>query len=467
MPSRKKVKWPKGANIAVQFVLNFEEGGENNILHDDAASEAFLSEITGAQPWPKQRHWNMESIYEYGARAGFWRLHDLFTKAKIPLTIYGVATALARAPEQVAAMQAADWEIASHGWKWIDYKDITKSTEGTHIKKTIVLHENLTGERPFGWYTGRCSINTVNLVAKEGNFLYCSDSYADDLPYWYDDHLSTMKNGKPLLMIPYTLDANDMRFSIQAGFDHSEPFFQYLKDTFDTLYTEGKTGSPKMMNIGLHCRLAGRPGRIAAVKRFIEYAKSHKKVWFAKRIEIADYWHKNHPYIAWDKPSRMSETKFVKTYGSVFEHSPWIAKRAFKLERAPAFDTVIGLHSLLCRVFRNASDKERLKVLNAHPDLAGKLAAAKKLTKESTKEQASAGLDQLTNKERKIFQQLNSKYVEKFDFPFIIAVKGLSKTQIMKAFKKRINNDHREEFNTACKQVEKIALLRLKDLLPR
>ncbi|MFK7902637.1 MAG: allantoinase PuuE [Nitratireductor sp.] len=471
----KKVKWPKGAHIAVQFVINYEEGSENNILHGDKASEAFLSEITGAQPWAGQRHWNMETIYEYGARSGFWRLHALFSDLKIPATVYGVATALARAPSQVAAMQDADWEIASHGLKWVEYKDAKKTAEQSDMNKAIALHEQVVGSRPTGWYTGRCSMNTVDLIAREGGFKYCSDSYADDLPYWYDAHMpiteSKTSKLKPLLVIPYTLDANDMRFSIQAGFDHGEAFFQYLKDTFDTLYEEGKKGEPKMMNIGLHCRLIGRPGRIAALKRLMEYVKSHKKVWFAKRIEIAEHWHKNYPYEdlplkRHERPSLMSEKAFVENYGGVFEHSSWVAKRALKLERAPSTDSAIGVHNLLCRIFRSATQKERLGVLTAHPDLAGKLATAKRLTKDSTNEQASAGLDQLTDKERKTFTSLNTDYVDKFGFPFIIAVKGLNKNQILKAFKARINNTREEEFETACKQVEKIALLRLKDMLP-
>lgn len=466
-PNGVKVKWPKGAHIAVQFVVNYEEGGENNILHGDEASEAFLSEITGASQWQGQRHWNMETIYEYGARSGFWRLHELFTSMNIKPTVYGVSTALARAPEQLAAMQEADWEIASHGLKWIEYKDAKLANERADMKKAIALHTQVTGERPTGWYTGRCSINTVDMIAREGGFKYCSDSYADDLPYWYDDHMQKSKTQKPLLVIPYTLDANDMRFSIQAGYDHSEPFYQYLKDTFDTLYAEGKAGKPKMMNIGLHCRLIGRPGRIIALKRFMEYAASHKKTWFAKRIEIADHWYKNHPYEAWDKPSQMSEAEFVEAFGGVFEHSPWIAQKAYKLERAPSTNSAIGVHSLLARIFRSASNEQRLKVLNAHPDLAGKLASAKRLTKESTNEQASAGLDQLTDKERKTFTKLNSKYVANFGFPFIIAVKGLKKSQILKAFKKRIENTKEQEMKTACKQVERITLLRLKELLPR
>ena len=284
-----KAKWPNEAKIAVQFVINYEEGGENCVLHGDAASEAFLSEIIGAAPWPNQRHWNMESIYEYGARAGFWRLHRLFTKKEIPVTVYGVASALARSPEQVKAMQEAGWEIASHGLKWIEHKDMLPDDERTQIQEAIKLHQEITGERPHGWYTGRCSDNTVKLVSNEGGFDYISDSYADDLPYWLEI------DGHDQLIIPYTLDTNDMRFATAQGFSTSGQFFDYLKDTFDTLYSEGVEGSPKMMSIGLHCRLIGRPGRITAIKRFIEHATSFKDVWFAKRIEIARHWQIHHP----------------------------------------------------------------------------------------------------------------------------------------------------------------------------
>lgn len=454
-------KWPDGAKIAVQFVVNYEEGGENCILHGDAASEAFLSEIVGAQPWQGQRHWNMESLYEYGVRAGFWRLHRLFGEYQIRPTVYGVATALARGPEQVAAMQEARWEIASHGYKWIEYRDYTKADELQHIQKAIEIHEQVTGQKPKGWYTGRCSVNTVDLIAENGEFDYCSDSYADDLPYWY------VKDGsKPLLIIPYTLDSNDMRFSIPGGFNYGEPFFQYLKDSFDTLYREGQQGCPKILNIGLHCRLVGRPGRIAALRKFIEYAQSHDQVWFAQRTEIARHWHQNHPHKTAALPSHMSEETFINTYGGIFEHSPWIAERAYKNGLTPANNSAIGLHSALTRAFRSADENEKLKVLKAHPDLAGKLAAAKQLTAQSTAEQASAGLDHLTDKERAQFTQLNKTYVEKFEFPFIVAVKGLSKAQILEQFEQRISNTKAQEFETACQQVEKIALLRLKDMMP-
>jgi putative urate catabolism protein len=299
-------KWPNGAKIAVQFVINYEEGGENCILHGDAASEAFLSEIVGAQPWPGQRHWNMETIYEYGARAGFWRLHRLFTSLNITPTVYGVATALERAPEQLSAMQEAGWEIASHGYKWIEYKDYLPEDEMADITKAIDIHTQVTGSRPTGWYTGRCSVNTVDLVASEGGFAYCSDTYADDLPFWHES-----EGNDPLLMIPYTLDTNDMRFSIPAGFNSGDPFYTYLKDSFDVLYEEGKEGAAKMLNIGLHCRLVGRPGRLAALRRFMEYVQSHDDVWIPTRIEIADHWRKNHPFKAQERPWIMSKEQFV------------------------------------------------------------------------------------------------------------------------------------------------------------
>lgn len=280
-------KWPGEAKVAVQFVLNYEEGGENNILHGDAASEAFLSEIVGAQAWVGQRHWNMESIYEYGARAGFWRLWRVFTERKVPLTIYGVATAMARSPDQVQAMQEAGWEIASHGLKWVEHKDMSEEEERRQIADAIRLHSEVTGERPLGWYTGRCSMNTTKLVMEEGGFLYSSDDYSDDLPYF----LKKPDGGKHLI-IPYTLDANDMRFATPQGFNTGEHFFQYLKDSFDCLYEEGRRGSPKMMSVGLHCRLVGRPGRAVGLAKFIDYVLSHDSVWLPRRIDIARHWHR-------------------------------------------------------------------------------------------------------------------------------------------------------------------------------
>ncbi len=453
--------WPGGARIAVQFVVNYEEGGENCILHGDAASEAFLSEIVGAAPWPGERHWNMESIYEYGARAGFWRLHRMFAKAGIPVTVYGVATALRRAPAQVAAMQEAGWEIASHGLKWIDYKDHSRDAERADMEEAIRIHTAVTGEAPRGWYTGRCSVNTVDLAAAHGGFAYVSDSYADDLPYWY------AHEGGHQLIIPYTLDANDMRFATPQGFNSGDQFLAYLKDSFDTLCAEGLDGNAKMMSIGLHCRLAGRPGRAAALQRFIDYVLAHDHVWCPRRIDIAEHWARTHPApVAGTPPSLMDEAAFVAQFGGVFEHSPWIAERAFRREVNPALDTASGLHAALCFEFRTATGKERLGVLAAHPDLAGKLAAAKRLTAESTSEQASAGLDALTDAEKARFTELNDGYVARFGFPFILAVKGKSKDEILSNFEMRINNDRDTEFRTACQQVERIARLRLNDMLP-
>jgi putative urate catabolism protein len=283
-------EWPGGAALAVQFVINYEEGGENNILHGDSASEAFLSEVVGAAAWPGQRHMNMESIYEFGSRAGFWRLWRLFTERDMPVTVYGVATALQRNPEAVAAMKEADWEIASHGLKWIEYKDFSREEESIQMRDAIAIHTEVTGERPLGWYTGRTSAYTTELVAEEGGFLYSADSYADELPYWLKTEAG------PQLIVPYTLDANDMRFATPQGFNSGDQFYAYLKDSFDILYAEGTAGSPKMMSVGLHCRLAGRPGRAAALMRFLDYVAGHSDAWVTRRIDIARHWHDNFPY---------------------------------------------------------------------------------------------------------------------------------------------------------------------------
>lgn len=459
-PTPPDARWPGGAKIAVQFVVNYEEGGENCVLHGDAASEAFLSEIVGAAAWPGQRHWNMESIYEYGARAGFWRLHRLFGEMDIPATVYCVATALARSPEQVAAMQAAGWEIASHGLKWIEYKDFAEADERAHMAEAIRLHEEATGARPLGWYTGRCSENTVRLAAEEGGFAYVADSYADDLPYW------ARIGRQDQLIVPYTLDANDMRFATPQGFNAGDQFFTYLKDTFDALYAEGEAGAAKMMSVGLHCRLIGRPGRVMALRRFMEYARGHEGVWFARRIDIARHWADTHPPAVFERPSEMTRERFVALYGGVFEHSPWVAEGAWALEFGPAHDCAAGVHSALCRAFRAAPDERRLGVLRAHPDLAGKLAAAKRLTAESTSEQASAGLDALTDEERARFTELNAAYAERFGFPFIIAVRDHDRASILAAFERRLGQSRETELAEACRQVERIALFRLRDLLP-
>jgi OHCU decarboxylase len=456
-----KANWPGGAHVAVQFVLNYEEGGENNILHGDGSSEAFLVDVLGAQPWPDQRHANVESMYEYGSRAGFWRLHRLFTEANLPVTVYGVATALMRAPAQVQAMLDADWEIASHGLKWVQHKDMPAAEERRQIAEAIRLHTVATGTPPRGWYTGRSSLNTVDLVAETGAMDYISDTYDDDLPYWraYGD--------RPQLIIPYTLSANDMRFVTPPGFDTGEEFFTFLKDSFDCLYAEGQAGSAKMMSIGLHCRLVGQPGRFLGLKKFVDYIKTFDKVWVPTRLDIAQHWANEHPYVAQDTvPSTLDKADFVSRYGSIFEHSPWIAERAWDGELGPANDTAQGLHFALRSQFRMATDEDRMGVLRAHPDLAGKLAAAKRLTAESTAEQKSAGLDALTDDERETFTRLNTAYVEKFGFPFIIAVRDHNKASILANFETRLNNTAEQEFTTACAQVERIALIRLSAVLP-
>jgi putative urate catabolism protein len=284
-----QVRWPGDARIAVQFVVNYEEGAESSILDGDPASECLLSEIVGAQPWPGQRNLNMESIYEYGSRAGFWRLWRLFTSRNVTTTVYGVTLAMARNPEAVAAMKEAGWEIASHGYRWLEYKDFSEEKEREHILEAVRLHKELTGSHPLGMYQGKPSANTLRLVMEEGGFVYSSDSYADDLPYFVPG-----VNGEPFLIVPYTLETNDMRFATPQGFNTGEQFFTYLKDAFDVLYQEGKEGSPKMLSIGLHCRLVGRPGRVAALARFVDYVLDHEKVWVPRRIDIARHWIENH-----------------------------------------------------------------------------------------------------------------------------------------------------------------------------
>ena len=284
-----KISWPNNARIAVQIVLNYEEGAENCVLNGDKYSEVFLSEIIGAKA-VKGRHISMESLYEYGSRSGFWRLHKLFQEKKIPITIFGVGMALEKNPEVCKAIKKAGYEVASHGWRWIDYQNISKSEEKKHMKLVIKTIKKNFGTRPLGWYTGRCSPNTRDLVFEEGGFLYDSDSYNDDLPYW------ETRNKKKQLVIPYTLDNNDMRFATNQGFNTGEHFFTYLKDSFDALYEEGKN-NPKMMSVGLHCRLIGRPGRIQSLKKFLDYILSHKDVWICKRIDIANHWIKNYSNI--------------------------------------------------------------------------------------------------------------------------------------------------------------------------
>ena len=451
--------WPKNARVALQFVINYEEGGENNILHGDAASEAFLSEIIGAAPWPGMRHMNMESIYEYGSRAGFWRLHRLFTERSVPVTVYAVATAMARNREAVAAMNEAGWEIATHGLKWIDYRDVPAEVEAGHIAEAVRIHAEVAGARPLGFYQGRASINTVRLGMEEGGFLYCADSYADDLPYWLEGPRG------PQLMIPYTLDSNDMRFATAQGFNTGDQFYAYLKDSFDTLYAEGDV-APKMLSIGLHNRLVGRPGRALALARFVDYAARHDRVWIPTRLDIARRWILKHPPPGGWKPSRLTRTLFVERFGGVYEHSPWVAEAAYDGGLTSGADTAEGLAKALAAAAAKGTADDKRALIGAHPDLAGKLALAKTLTPESTSEQSSAGLDRLAPEELRQFAALNDAYRARFGFPFIMAVKGKSKADILAGFQRRLANDADSETRTALAEIDRIAALRLKDILP-
>jgi allantoinase len=281
-------RWPGDARIAVEFVINYEEGAENAILHGDEASESLLTEFGFAAPRIGQRYLPVESMYEYGSRVGFWRLHRFFSEQGLPVTVFGVAMALERNPDGVAAMLEAGWEIASHGYRWIDHQGMPESEEREHIRKAVEIHERVVGSRPLGHFLGRRSENTVRLVAGDGGFLYSQDSYADELPYW------AVVDGKPLLLIPYTADVNDHRFTTAPGFDWGEPFFEYLRDAFDVLYEEGAR-APRMMAIGLHCRLVGRPGRFASLKRFVDYVQRHDRVWLCRGVDIARHWQAEFP----------------------------------------------------------------------------------------------------------------------------------------------------------------------------
>lgn len=450
--------WPGGARVCVQFVVNYEEGGENCILHGDAASEAFLSEIVGAQAWPGRRHMNMESIYEYGARVGFWRLHRLFTERGLPVTVYGVASAMARNPDAVAAMNEAGWEIASHGLKWIDYRDVPEAEERAHIIEAIRVHESVAGMRPLGFYQGRTSENSVRLAAGEGGFLYLADSYADELPYWIDG------GGRDQLVVPYTLDANDMRFAIPAGFTNGDQFLGYLRDSFDQLYAEG-AHRPAMMQVGLHCRIAGRPGRAHALARFLDHVLAHEGVWVARRLEVARHWMRRHPPAAGWRPSRMGSALFAELFGDVFEHSPGIAQAAYAAGIGVEQDAPEGLHAALVAAMRGRPEAELTALIEGHPDLAGRIALEGGLTADSAAEQGAAGLGRLPPEELARFTALNAAYRARFGQPFIMAVKGRGPAEIMAAFERRLGHEPAAERQEALRQIERIALLRVRDRL--
>jgi len=448
-------RWPNDARIAVQFVINYEEGGENCILHGDAASEAFLSEIVGAQPWPGQRHMNMESIYEFGSRAGFWRLWRIFTARALPVTVFAVATAMARNPDAVAAMKEANWEIATHGLKWIDYRDYTQDAERAHVDEAIRIHTEVAGERPLGFYQGRTSEHSLQVAMQEQGFLYSADSYADELPYWVEG-----PHG-PQLIVPYTLDANDMRFASPQGFNSGDQFFAYLKDSFDTLYAEGAE-QPRMLSVGLHCRLVGRPGRAAALARFLDYVKSHDKVWVATRLDIARHWIRTHPPDGGYRPSRMPRALFVERFGDIFEHTPDVAERAHRAGLAASDDTADGLHMSLMGVVRAMDRDEKLKLIRAHPELAGREAAAGTLTGESEGEQGRLGFTALSRADLDRVSDINRRYRDKFAMPLIVALAlHADRSSVMSEMERRIASDMEGEISTAVEQIGHIAKARL------
>ncbi|MGJ4945948.1 allantoinase PuuE [Bradyrhizobium sp. HKCCYLS1011] len=448
-------RWPNEARIAVQFVINYEEGGENCILHGDAASEAFLSEIVGAQPWPGQRHMNMESIYEFGARAGFWRLWRMFTARKLPVTVFAIASAMARNPDAVAAMKEAQWEIASHGLKWIDYRDYTEEAERAHVEEAIRIHADLTGARPLGFYQGRTSEHSLDIVMKEQGFLYGADSYADELPYWVEG-----PHG-PQLIVPYTLDANDMRFATPQGFNSGDQFFAYLKDSFDALYAEG-VEAPRMLSVGLHCRLVGRPGRAAALARFLDYIISHDKVWVATRLDIARHWIRTHPPAGGYRPTQMPRALFVERFGDVFEHTPGIAERAHRAGLSPLDDTPEGLHVTLMGVVRAMSRDEKLALIRAHPELAGREAIAGEMTADSIGEQGRLGFTALSRAEFDRVADINRRYREKFAMPLIVALAlHGDRDSVIAAMERRIGNDSEAEIANAIDQIGHLTKARL------
>ena len=364
-----------------------------------------------------------------------------------PITVYAVATALARSPEQVHAMQSANWEIASHGYKWIEHKDLSPHEEEALIKKAIELHMSVTGEPPKGWYTGRASMNSVDLVCKQGLIEYISDSYADDLPYWH------IYRDKPHLIIPYTLDANDMRFANVQGFNSGDQFFAYLKDSFDSLYREGTNGKPKMLSIGLHCRLIGRPGRIESLIKFLSYIQGFNDVWYPRRIDISDYWHTNYPFdmSAWQsRVTNLSEQDFIEKLSEIFENGRWIAEGAYNLELGPSHNTAIGLHNALCRIFRSARYETRKKLVEAHSGGHQKPVIFEKLISEENKD---------------IARTLDEQFSAKFGFKYTLSETDANNCDVLQNLRERLESDYMTEFAENCRQIEKIALEKISMLI--
>lgn len=449
-------RWPRDARIAVQFVMNYEEGGENCILHGDRASEAFLSEIIGAQPWPGQRHMSMESIYEFGSRSGFWRLWRLFKSRSLPLTVFAVANAMVSNPEAVAAMKEADWEIACHGLKWIDYKDFTEAEERDHVSEAIRIHTECVGKRPLGFYQGRTSSHTLDVVMEEQGFLYSADSYADELPYWLEG-----PHG-PQLLVPYTLDVNDMRFATAQGFNSGDQFFTYLKDSFDTLYAEGAE-RPRMLSVGLHCRLAGRPGRTSSLARFLDHISRQEGVWITTRLDIARHWIRHHPPAGGYRPSRLPRALFMERFGGIFEHSPSVAARTHQAGISAANDTPSGLHEAFMRTIATLGRDETIALIKQHPELSGCEAIKGTLTDASVGEQNRLGFLTLTPDEHSRVSEVNRRYRDKFGFPLVVALTLHSeRSTVVAEMNKRLTNDPETEIINALDQIGHIALGRLK-----
>jgi allantoinase len=477
-PNPPHARWPGNARVAVQFVLNYEEGGENSVLHGDAGSEQFLSEMFNAAAYPA-RHLSMEGIYEYGSRVGVWRILREFERRGLPLTVFGVSMALERCPEVTAAFVELGHEIACHGWRWIHYQNVDEATERDHLRTGMDIIQRLTGERPLGWYTGRDSPNTRRLVADHGGFEYDSDYYGDDLPFWLQVK-KTDGSLAPHLVVPYTLDCNDMRFALPQGYSHGDEFFEYLRDAFDVHYAEGDE-RPAMMSIGMHCRLLGRPGRMKALQRFLDHVQAHQRVWITRRIDIARHWKQVHPFdachrirvgvnpgvnmLTLQQINAADQPTFTALLDGTYEHSPWIAERAWAHR---PFATLAALKQAFVQVVRGAGVDAQLTLIRAHPELAGKAMVSQTLTAESTNEQGKAGLTDCTPEEFARIQRLNSDYNLKFGWPFILAVRGprgtgLTRQQIIDTFARRLQSHPDLERAECLRNIHRIAEIRLND----
>lgn len=455
-PNLPDPNWPDGAKLAVQFVIHYDEAGE--------APDAPPETENGCASATDKSFSHTDVIDDYGARAGFWRLHRIFTAANIPVTVFGVAAALARAPEAVAAMKRAGWDIAAHAPRPKTLPGYDKIDRMIDFHDAITLHEEVVGNCHQGVYLGRPSV--LKFASTIGGIDWISDTHDDDLPYWLDRY-DDGNDISPILVIPHAANVGDLHFSPERGFHSGDAFFRHLKDTFDTLYAEGEAGRPALMSIALRCRHAGSPSLAGNLQYFLAYVRRHPKVWLATGSEIAAHWREHHPYDPPAlRPSRMERDEFIATFGNVFTASPWIAERAFALELGPAHDTAEGLHNALARIFRSAKKEERLEVLNAQPDFADLVAPARRVTSEWAGELASTGLDALTHEERETVRTLNSAYRDKFGFPFIIAARDHTTESVLSELRERQRDSCSSEFDKACGQVERIAWMRLRDILP-